>query len=508
MKQRVIIIGAGIGGLATANLLAKAGYEVTVYEQRGMPGGRAGLLRQDGFTFDTGPSWYLMPEVFEHYFNLLGTTTAEQLDIVKLTLSYKVLFEHDPPVTVRADLADAMATFEHIEPGAGPKLARYVARCKQIYELSLAHFLYTNARSWKDLLRWDVISNGPRFAVMALRSFDAHVSRYFRDRRLKQILEYSTVFLGASPYDAPAIYTLMSALDFEYGVYYPKGGMYTLIEAMVRLGKDLGVTYHYDSPVRRIVTTQAAVAGIELDDGSVIPADIVISNADLHFTETKLLAASERTYPERYWSRRTAGPSALLLYLGVRGKLPELEHHTLCFVDDWKGNFDAIYNTHTVPEHASLYVSRATATDPQLAPVGHEALVVLVPFPSGVSLDQSQCDELADRYIEQLAAMAHIDDLAERIVSRSVVGPDDFARNFNAWQYTALGPAHTLRQTAWFRTHNKSKRVKGLYYVGGSTIPGIGLPMCVIGAELIYKHVAGDNVGGRVTELRQIGGEV
>lgn len=505
MKQKVVIIGAGIGGLATANILAKAGYDVSVYEKNSEAGGRAGVLNKDGFTFDTGPSWYLMPEVFEHYFNLLDTSAAEQLDIVKLEPSYKVFFEHDKPVTITPKLTEAQNTFEAIESGAGMALEKYVQQARYVYDMSLKHFLYTNVRSLRDLLQWEIVKNGPRFAHMALQSFDSRVSSYFHDHRLKQILEYSMVFLGASPYKAPAIYTLMSALDFELGVYYPKGGMYTLISAMERLGKTLGVSYQYESAISRIVTENGVAVGVEFENGDIVHADIVVSNADLHHTETKLLAPKEQTYPQKYWDKRTAGPSALLLYLGVRGTLPELEHHSLFFVDDWKGNFNAIYETKTIPEHASLYVSRATLTDPQLAPKGDESVVVLVPFPPGLSLSQETCEQLADTYIDQLAAMAQIPNFAERVVSRTVIGPNDFGHNFNAWEYTALGPSHTLRQTAWFRMHNKSRKVKNLYYVGGSTIPGVGLPMCIIGAELVYKHLAGIKQGGQVDSIEPIG---
>ncbi len=505
MKQKVVIIGAGVGGLATANLLAKAGYDVSIFEKHATPGGRASLLEKDGFLFDTGPSWYLMPEVFEHYFNLLGTTASNELDLIKLNPSYKVYFEHEAPITITTDIEDAKAQFEAIEPGASEALKRYVALSKYTYDLSIKHFLYTNFQSIRDVFKWEVLKNGPRFAIMALRSFDSHVSRYFKAKRIKQILEYSMVFLGASPYKAPAIYTLMNALDFEYGVYYPKGGIYKIVRAFARLGKQLGVKYHFNAPVTRIVTDNGAVTGIELADDKFVPADIVISNADLHFTETKLLVPAEQTFPQSYWDKQTPGPSALLLYLGVRGDLPELEHHSLFFVDDWKGNFEAIYESKTIPKSASLYVSRATLTDPVMAPKGHESLVVLVPFPSGLSLTDAECQQLADRFIAQLGKMAGIPNFVDRVVSRTIFSPDDFAYNFNAWQNTALGPAHILSQTALFRSYNKSKRVKNLYYVGGSTIPGVGMPMCVISAELVYKHLAGEKRGGRVNSIDTIG---
>ena len=271
------------------------------------------------------------------------------------------------------------------------------------------------------------------------------------------------------------------------------------------LGTSLGVTYQYAAPVTHIEGADGTVSGVTLQDGTTATADIVVSNADTYFTETRLLAPEHQTYPERYWQKREAGPSALLLYLGVKGALPEIEHHSLLFVDAWRENFEAIYHTHQVPESASIYLARPSATDPTVAPPGHEALVVLVPLPSGISLSDKEQEQLAEAYVAQIARMTGVDDLASRIVSRTIVGPDDFARNFNAWRSTALGPSHTLRQSALFRTGNKSKKLRNLYYVGGSTLPGIGLPMCLIGAELVYKHIAGDTRGGRVKTIEPLG---
>ncbi len=315
------------------------------------------------------------------------------------------------------------------------------------------------------------------------------------------------VFLGASPYDAPALYTLMSSLDFESGVFYPRQGMYSVIERLMKLSRELGVRYYFESPVTKIVTKHSKAVGIELEDGEFVTADIVVSNADLHFTETKLLDAPNRTYPESYWRRRNPGPGALLMYLGVKGTLPELEHHSLLFVDKWRENFEAIYGTKTIPEHASIYLAKATATDKSLAPEGHEALVVLVPLPAGLTLDANELQSLAHRTIQQIATMAGISTLPERIVSQTLMAPQDFSEKFHAWQSGALGPAHVLSQSAFFRMTNHSRRVRNLYYVGGSTIPGIGLPMCLISAELLYKRVAGDRRGGRIEQIHCLTGD-
>lgn len=507
MSQRVIIIGAGIGGLATANLLAKAGYEVVVYEKNAQPGGRAGTMKIKGFTFDTGPSWYLMPDVFTHYFSLFGKSIDRELELVQLSPAYKVFFEHEDPMIITSDSDQDAATFEAIEPGAGAKLKQYVRNGDEIYRLSLRHFLYTNFTSLKDFTKSEVLRRSYAMTRLAFTPIDKYVSRYVTDRRLRQILEYPMVFLGSSPFSAPAIYSLMSALDFQEGVYYPKGGLYTIIERLVKIGKDLGVTYHYESPVKRIVTDGREIKGITLQTGKHVSADIVISNADLHFTETKLLDAKDRSYPATYWDKREAGPSALLMYLGVKGELPELEHHNLFFVDDWKKNFDNIFTDKKLPWPASLYICRPSASDPSVAPKGYENVFVLIPLPAGVTINDQQITKIADKYLSQIETKLKIKNLRQRITVKELFGPNDFSDTFNAWQGTALGPSHILRQSAIFRTPNKSKKIKNLYYVGGSTTPGIGLPMCLIGAELVYKRIAGDKQGGPVAKIRNLTGD-
>jgi phytoene desaturase len=505
--SKVIIIGAGIGGLATANLLAKAGHEVHIYEKEAGPGGRAGQFKKDGFTFDTGPSWYLMPDVFEHYFELLDTTVKEQLDLVQLKPAYKVFFENNDDVTITGDLEKDAETFEAIETGAGESLEKYVEKSDETYQLSLKHFLYSNFTSPADFLHPDITKRAGKMLALATTSIDSYVKRFVTNQRLKQILEYPMVFLGTSPFNAPALYSLMSALDFKEGVFYPRGTMYAVVEQLVTLGESFGVHYHYKKGVKRIVVSNGTASGIELESGPKIEADIIISNADLHFTETKLLNAENQTYPEKYWAKQEASPSALLLYLGIEGKVPEFEHHTLLFVEDWKANFDAIYKTKTTPEKASLYISKTSHTDASTAPKGQENIFVLVPLPAGISLTANQTKDLTGHYLNQIKAMTGVD-LASRIVSQTSFGPDDFKTKYNSWEASMLGPSHKLSQSAFFRTPNKSKKVTNLYYVGSGTVPGIGVPMCLISAELIYKRLAGIKRGGRVQSIEPLKGMV
>lgn len=500
MSKKVIIIGAGIGGLGVANLLAASGYNVTVLEQHATVGGRAGSLQKDGFRFDTGPSWYLMPEVFEHYFDLLGES-VESLQLQRLTPAYKVFFEHTEPLIVTSDITKDTQTFEEREKGAGRALRTYVNNSRTLYDLSLKHFLYTNFERLQDLLHPDILRSLWRLPRLLFVPIDAYISGYVRNQQLKQVLEYPMVFLGTSPFTAPSLYSLMSALDFQEGVFYPKQGMYSVIEKIASIGAQLQVNIKTGVTVKSIEVTSGHATGVTLTDGTLMTADIVISNADLHDTETRLVEKQYQTYPESYWTTREAGPSALLLYLGVKGKAPEFEHHNLLFVDAWNENFEALYEEKVAPEKASVYISKTSQTDPTAAPDGCENIFVLIPLPAD-TISREEADVLVERYMAQITDMTGVDLLA-RSVTKEVFYPDMFGQQFASWESSMLGQSHLLRQSAFFRTKNKSKKVKNLYYVGGSTVPGIGLPMCLIGAELVYKRITGNKKAGRVTSLRK-----
>ena len=502
MPKKVIIIGAGIGGLATANLLQKADFDVAVYEKNKQLGGRAGQRKTKGFTFDTGPSWYLMPEVFQKYFELFNINVTKELGIARLDPAYKVFFESHDPVTIQGDVDKDAVTFESIEAGSGERLKKYVTEGNEIYQMAMRHFLYTNFTRYADLANKEVLGSTGRMAKLLLTPIHSRVKKFVTAKPLQQILEYPMVFLGTSPFKAPAMYSLMSALDFKEGVYYPKKGMYSIIELLVKTGKKLGVTYHPNSDVSYINHENGAATGITIGK-KFIPADIVISNADLHHTETKLLDAPARSYPDSYWQKKESGISALLLYIGVKGSIPQMEHHNLLFVDKWKQNFTDIYKDKQIPESASIYVSRTTATDKTTAPKGHENLFVLIPLPTDVHITKVAQQKLAKRFISQVAQAIDVPDLEEKIVSMETFGPSDFKNTFNAWEGTALGMSHLLKQSAMWRTPNKSKKLKNVYYVGASTVPGIGLPMCLISAQLVYKRIMGIKKGGPVMNIEE-----
>lgn len=515
---RAVIIGGGIAGLATAALLAHEGYDVTVLERGNRMGGRAGTAERDGFRFDTGPSWYLMPRVYEHFFELLGTSTAEQLDMRMLDPGYRLITEPGHgEASVNLTMphgAEAIGdVFDRLEPGSKPAFQRYVQSARRASELAERFFLYNPFTTARSLMHPDVIRAAPQLATLLFTSLQRFVTRRFRHPALRQVLEYPAVFLGTDPRRAPAIYHLMSALDLDEGVQYPMGGFWSLVQTMTDLAESAGATLVTNADVTEIVTESHGrrhrAVGVRWRDAASAEhecaAEIVVSAADLHHTETALLPPEARSFPSSWWKKRVSGPGAVLIMLGVSGRLPELEHHSLFFTADWDANFDAIFGASAhIPDPASLYVCKPSATDPGVAPPDHENLFVLIPVPADVSLGAGGTDgsgdpaieAAADRAIDQIAQWAGIADLRSRIVTRLTVGPADFARDYNSWQGGLLGPAHILSQSAMFRPQNASKRVNGLYYAGATTAPGVGVPMCLISAELVLKHIRNDYSAG------------
>ncbi len=494
-QKTAIVIGAGVGGMATANILAKAGYAVTVYERHATLGGRAGELKKKGFTFDTGPSWYLMPEVYEHYFNLFGESAKDYYQLRRMNPAYKVFFEDASSLTVRGDVQKDAKMFERVEKGSGKKLLSHVARAEFIYTVALKYFLYNPFTNLASMVNGEVLRHTPLLVSKLLQPIHSYVSRLVRNQKLQQILEYHMVFLGASPYKAPAMYQLMSYLDFKQGVFYPKGGMYEVIKALKKQSDKLGVVYKVRSDVTKILVEKNSVTGVEVN-GKRVSADIVISNSDREYTDRALLPRQHRMYSQKYWNKRQAGPSALLLYLGVKGELPELEHHNLYFVDAWKENFAAIYDTKQWPKKASIYISKTSQSD-DTAPKDHETVFVLVPLPATKKkVKEDVLESYINTWLASIERATGITDLRERIVFQEVRTPDYFGTHFSSWNNTALGMSHTLEQSAFFRPSVVHNNVKNLYFVGAGVQPGIGVPMCLISAEIVYKRIIGDGSAG------------
>jgi phytoene desaturase len=498
-KKSVVIIGAGIGGLATGCLLAKAGYEVTILEKNNQPGGRAGILKSEGFTFDTGPSWYLMPDVFEHFFALLNERLEDYLHLVRLQQpAFRIWSKGADKIDITGDLATDKVVFDQIEPGAGAALERYLANARQTYATALHMYTYKNYDGLNGLI-------GPQL-IRALRdiplfgTLHGHVARSFHDPLLQKILLYPSVFLGASPYAAPALYRLLNHATHTQGVYYPMGGMYRITEALWDIGKRYGVTFRFGASVEKIIVKAGNAAGV-VANGQHIAADIVISDAGVQNTETTLLDKQQRDHSAQYWQKRTLAPSALLLYIGTDRAYPSLAHHNLLFSADWRTNFAELASAEHFPADPSLYVCAPSRTDPAVAPKGHENIFVLVPIAAGLQYTTEQLRDYTDTIVRTMAQELRLTDLQKHIVQQHLFCVDDFTSRFNSPQGTALGLAHTLRQTAFLRPRNASKKVAGLYYVGADVHPGIGVPSALISAELVYKRLIRDRSGQALSSL-------
>lgn len=518
--SRVVVIGAGIAGLATAGLLARDGHQVTILEQAARTGGRAGTIRDGEFVFDTGPSWYLMHDIYRQYGALMGCDIEDLLDLQVLDPGYALWrgshedTHHEVEQTLIPRGADEIIDLaERLHPGDGAAVRRYLASSRRALDIALKSFLYNPFTDLRTLLRPSVLKNAPALVRWLTTSLGAWSNRRVRGETIRQVFQYPAIFLGADPHRAPAIFHLMSHIDLVEGVRYPQGGFTAFIEALTSLTLGAGVEIQYGARVTGINTEPAARGRrahsvswqVESGEQHQIPADIVVSAADVHHTEHELLEAADRSWSERSWRRAVPGPSAVLVMLGIRGKLPDLPHHTLLLTRDWEHELSAVFEGRPIPTTTSLYVCKPSASDASVAPQGHENLFILVPvsgeielghgtgYPQAPQVTDPQVELIAEAAVSQLARWSGTGDLVDRIVTRHTLGPADFGSDYNSWKDGMLGPAHVLRQSAMFRRGPRSRRVTNLYYAGSTATPGIGVPMCLISAELILKLSRGDH---------------
>lgn len=492
-NKRIVVIGGGISGLATAALLARANYQVTLFEKNSQLGGRAQVLTAKGFSFDMGPSWYMMPEVFEKYFSLFGKKPSDYYSLKKLDPRYRVYFGQKDYVDVDDDFNKNMQLFEKLEKGAGKKLEQLISDLKTIYPVIGDQFIYSDYTRLTDLI---TASNLKALAVILtkanpLLSFDQYISKRITSDKLKKILEFSTVFLGGSPYNTPAVYAMLIYADFIQKIWYPLGGMKMVVKALETLCRDNRVDLKLSEPVTKIEVVNGKSSGVTTPKGF-YPADYVISSTDYAFTEINMLDRQWQNYPAKYWQKKTLAISAILIYLGIRGKVKNMLHHNLYFCPDWQKNFDQIFEEKTYPNDPSLYISIRTKSDNTIAPKDTEELFILVPLGSGMNIDNNQQSEYVDLVIDKIEKLSG-ESVRSRIIFRKVFAQNDFAQEYNAYQGTALGLAHTLNQSVMFRPNNKSKKVKNLYYVGQYTNPGVGVPMCLISAQIVTKLINREN---------------
>jgi len=488
-QESIIIIGAGLGGLASACMLAKKGYDVTIVEKNESVGGRARIFEQDGFVFDMGPSWYMMPEVFDHFFELMGEKVNDYYTLKKLSPSYRVFLKSDKShYDFYGDIDKNKETFESIEPGSGQVLVKFLAKLKLQYSIAYNEFMYKNYNSVFDFLTWSVAKVGWKLPL--LKKQKQIIESRFKSEILQKVMQYQMILLGTAPGDCPGIYSMMNYVDFGLGVWYPDGGIWKLPEAMEKIAIKNGVKILKNSPVSEIIVEENIAKGVKLtNNNETIFADIVISNADITYTDQHLLKAPYQQYNEKYWDSRMLAPSAFILYLGIKDKIPILEHHNLIFSENWEKGFDQVFRKPEWPEDPSFYVCAPSKTDKNVAPENCENLFVLVPIAPGLVYDDNFEKEYTEKILTELENYAGIENIRDRIMFKKTYSVKDFEIDYNAYKGTALGLAHTIKQTALFRPNNIHKTIKNLFYVGAGTNPGIGMPICIISAELVYKRI-------------------
>ncbi len=494
--ESIAIVGAGFGGLSAAAHLAAAGADVTVYERHDHVGGVAGRIEGEGFRFDAGPSWYLMPEVFERFFGAFDREPGDFYDLVRLDPNYRVFWDDGDRADVPADPAVAAELFESYEPGAGAALEEYLAGAKEAYEIGMERFVVPKRSRFREYLSLDVARSARGLSFLG--TMDDHVADYFEHPKLRQLVQYTLVFLGGSPYNTPALYTLMSHVDYGLGVYYPVGGIAEVVDAMATVATDQGARVQTDAEVRGITPT---ADGLEVTvGGDRYVHDRVVSNAPPAYTERELLPAGAVDRSAGYWEERTYGPSAFMLYLGVEGDVDPLEHHTLVLPTDWDPHFASIFEEPGWPENPAYYVNVPSRTDPTVAPDGCETVVVLVPIAPGLADGPDRREAFRDGILEGLAAETGVE-LEGRIRFEEHACVSEYADRFGKPGGTALGLAHTLRQTGPFRPSHRAPGLDALYYVGGDTGPGIGMPMCLLSGEHVTQAIEEDVAGGPLDRL-------
>ncbi|WP_336001913.1 phytoene desaturase family protein [Halorientalis halophila] len=513
----VDVVGGGFGGLSTACYLADAGADVRVLEKNEQLGGRASRLEVEGFRFDMGPSWYLMPDVFERFFGQFGRSPSDYYDLERLDPHYRIFFkdgearsaatdssgqgprEHGERVDVSADREEVRELFASLEDGGGEAFDAYLEESKRNYELAMENFVYEDRPRLRDWVDLDVMRAAP-VGLKLLGNMQGHVADYFENPKLQQIMQYTLVFLGGAPHNTPALYNMMSHVDFNLGVHYPRGkgdrdnGIGAVVDAVVDLGTELGVEYVTGTEVAEITRRKEGFL-VATESGDEYHPDLVVSDADYAHTEQELLPEHERQYDADYWDSKTYAPSAFLLYLGVEGDLDELAHHTLVLPEDWDPHFEQIFDEPAWPDDPAYYCCVPSETDASTVPDGdtdaYGNLFVLVPIAPDLDDDETTRQRYRDQVLADLAENTGVD-LRDRIAVEERFSVSEFADRYNSIQGTALGLAHTLRQTSLLRPPHRSSAVDGLYFTGSFTTPGIGVPMCLISGEHAANAVLAD----------------
>jgi len=485
MRTKASIIGAGFSSLAAASYLAQAGYEVTIFEKNSTPGGRARQLRKEGFTFDMGPTWYWMPDVFERFFNDFGKHPKDYYTLEKLDPAYKVFFGPEDEVSIPAGLEAICKEFDKVEPGSSAALKKFIAEAEDNYNIAIKDLVYRPGVSPTELMTPATFKKLRQFFT----TIQTEVRRSFKNEKLVAILEFPVLFLGAKPSKTPGFYSFMNYADFGLGTFHPKTGMFAVVDGMLRLAQELGVEIRCDQEVSQIMITDGEVDGL-VSNGEEHYSDIVLSGADYHHSET-LVETKYRQYSNNYWEKKVFAPAALLFYVGFDKKIKNVAHHSLFFDVPFDVHAKSIYDTPSWPEEPLFYASFPSITDNSAAPDGKEAGIFLIPL----APDLMDIPELREEYFEKIITRFEQitgDQVRKNIIFKESFCINDFKEAYHSYKGNAYGLANTLLQTAFLRPKLRSGKVKNLYFTGQLTVPGPGVPPALISGKLAAQLILKD----------------
>ena len=486
INKKVAILGAGFSGLSAACYATKKGYEVHVFEKHTIAGGRARQFKtSNGFTFDMGPSWYWMPDVFEDFFNDFGYTTKDFYELKSLNPQFEIIFDEEK-LQVPEKYSDLRALFERFEIGAADKLDHFMHAAKNKYEVGMKQFIYKPCHSWMEFASFQILKNATQLDL--LTNFSDYVGKFFKNNKLKMIMEFPVIFLGAAPSHIPALYSLMNYGGYALGTWYPLGGFYEVIKAMQQVAENLNVKFHFNTEIKSIHILGKQAKAIEINTGEILHFDEVISSMDYQHTE-KLLPQEFRNYDDKYWKSRTFAPSCLIFYLGIKGKIEKLKHHTLFFEHELDNHIHNIYTDKKWPEKPLFYVCCPSKTDPTVAPLDDENLFLLMP----VANDIEDTEQIREQYFREMISRIEkhtgISNLENRIVYKKSYCVNNFKEDYNAYGGNAYGLANTLKQTAVLKPTIRNKKLKNLHYTGQLTVPGPGVPPSIISGKIVANEI-------------------
>lgn len=485
MSKRVIVIGAGFAGLSAATSLAKEGFDVTLLEKNSEVGGRARKLEINGFTFDMGPSWYWMPDVFENYFSQFNTTVAQQYDLIRLDPSYAVFFSKDEVLKIPANLNEFYKLFEKYEPGSSIALKKFLKEGEYKYNVSMSDFVHKPSFSIFEFMDFRILKAAIRMDL--LKSISIYIKKHFKNPKLIQLLEFPVLFLGAKPNETPALYSMMNYADIVLGTWYPMGGMVKIIDGMIKVAIEQGVKIKTGEIVEKINVKDGKAVNV-ISNGITYETDIVIGAADYHHVEQNLLEEKYRNYNEAYWKSRKMAPSCLMYYIGVDKKIEGLEHHNLFFDAPFDLHAEEIYDRPQWPSNPLFYSTCASKTDKSIAPEGKENLVLLIP----IAVEIEDTEEIREKYFNiMMNRLEHLtgQSIKPFVIVKKSYAIKDFKKDYNSFGGNAYGLANTLKQTAIWKPSLKNKKVSNLYYAGQLTVPGPGVPPSIISGLVAAKEI-------------------